>query len=145
MYFFITARKRSLGQGNVFTGVRLSVILSMGGRGGPCIMSLLVWLPGPMFLQGGLRDRDTPLEGDPSDRDPPPPRTVKNGKYASYWNAFLCKPLFCIKWNIIETVEDFVSAISAGSSRALGVNKPYYYHYNPIESCAHAQCVLIAV
>ena len=41
----ITTRKRSLGQGNVFTRVCHSV-----HKG-----SLTVWLPGPMFLLGGLR------------------------------------------------------------------------------------------
>ena len=45
----ITARKRSLGQGNVFTRVCHSV---HGGEGGLCMMSLPVWLPGPMFLPG---------------------------------------------------------------------------------------------
>ena len=46
-YIVITARKRSFGQGNVYTGVCLS-------RGGLCMMSLPVWLPIPMFLIGGL-------------------------------------------------------------------------------------------
>ena len=41
---------------------------------------------------------------------------------------------------MLETVEDFVSAISAGSSRSLSVNEPYYYHYSRIESCTYAQC-----
>ena len=45
-----TARKHSLGQGNIFTGV--SVILSMGGEGVLCMMSLPVWLPSPMHLLG---------------------------------------------------------------------------------------------
>ena len=43
-----TARKRSLGQGNIFTGVCLS-------RGGLCMMSLPVWLSGPIFLLWGLQ------------------------------------------------------------------------------------------
>ena len=42
---FITARKRSLGKGNVFRGVCLSTE-------GLCMMSLPVWLPGPMLLLG---------------------------------------------------------------------------------------------
>ena len=37
----------SLGQGNIFTGVCLSI-------GGLCMVSLPVWLSGPMFLLGGL-------------------------------------------------------------------------------------------
>ena len=79
-----TARKRSLGQGNVFTPVCHSA--HGGGGGGLCMISLLVRLPGPMFLRGvsvsvpmflpgGLPDRD-PLgqryPGQrPPDRDPP--------------------------------------------------------------------------
>ena len=46
----VTARKRSLGQGNVFIGV-----YSQTSGGGLCMMSLPVWLPGPMFLLGGSR------------------------------------------------------------------------------------------
>ena len=58
-YFkFFTARRQSLGQGNIFTGV----CLSTGGRGFP--------------------DRE------------PPPCMVKNGRYASYWNAFLLNVVF---------------------------------------------------
>ena len=45
-----TARKRSLGQGNVFTRMCHSV----HGGGGLCMMSLPVWLPGPMFFLEGL-------------------------------------------------------------------------------------------
>ena len=47
-----TARKRSLGQGNVFTPVCHSA--HGGGGGGLCMISLLVRLPCPMFLGGGL-------------------------------------------------------------------------------------------
>ena len=46
-----TLRKRSLGQGNIFTGVCQSFCPRGGGR---LMMSLPVWLPGPMFLPGGL-------------------------------------------------------------------------------------------
>ena len=45
----ITASKRSLGKGNVFTGMCHSV-----HGGGLCMMSLPVWLTGPMFLPGGV-------------------------------------------------------------------------------------------
>ena len=44
----ITARKRSLGLGNVFTHVCHSV-----HKMGLCMTSLSVWLCGPMFLPGG--------------------------------------------------------------------------------------------
>ena len=46
----ITVRKRSLGQGNVFK----SMYQSFCSQGGLCMMSLPVWLPGSMFLLGGL-------------------------------------------------------------------------------------------
>ena len=49
----ITAREQSLGQGNISEAY---VILSMegvvGDGGGLCMMSLPVWLHGPMFLPG---------------------------------------------------------------------------------------------
>ena len=45
---FITSRKGSFGQGNIFTDVCLST-----GGGGVCMMSPPVWLPGVMFLPEG--------------------------------------------------------------------------------------------
>ena len=69
----ITARKRSLRQGNVFTGV----CLSMGGE--------------------VLPDRDLPWTDTPWTE---PPRMVKSGQYASYWNAFLLQhaiKIYCPK------------------------------------------------
>ena len=83
------------------------------------MMSLRVWLPGPMFLQGGLYLwSHVPskgslsgglcpgslcpgglcqgvcvggsLSGRPPNRDPPPPNW-ESGQYACYWNAFLFK------------------------------------------------------
>ena len=84
--------------------LHMSVILFTRGL---CMMSLPVWLPGPMFLLGvyvsgpmffrgslssgmslcvgflsGRGVGKTPWTGTPS-------RTVKRGRYASYWNAFL--------------------------------------------------------
>ena len=56
---------RSLGQGNVFTGVCHSV------HNGICMMSLPVWLLGPMFLLGGFSLTDTPLDRDPPRERPP--------------------------------------------------------------------------
>ena len=85
-----TARIRSLEQGNVFTGVFLSV-----HRGGLCMMSFLVWLPGPMYIRGVSVWSHVPsvwvsLTETPMDRDPPrDPPTAKSGHYAYYWNAFL--------------------------------------------------------
>ena len=112
--FIFNAHKRSLGQGNVFTGMCQSFCSQ--GAGGLCMMSLSVWLTGlgvsvsgPMFLlegslSGGLRlgdvslaetclDRnpppqtETPLDRDPLDRDTlgqRPSITVMSGWYASY-------------------------------------------------------------
>ena len=53
-----TTRKRSLGQGNVFTRGCHSV------RGGClCMMSLPVWLPGPMFLSRGVSIQGVSVRG----------------------------------------------------------------------------------
>ena len=94
--FFSTARKRSLGQGNIFSNMRLTV----RGGGGLCMMSLHVWLPGPMFLPGegapcawshvpwmggGVSVQGGLCQGDSSGQRLP--HTVKGGWYASYWNT----------------------------------------------------------
>ena len=51
LYFkFFTARKRSLGQGNVFT----RIFHYLNRVGDLCIMSFPVWLYGPMFLPRDL-------------------------------------------------------------------------------------------
>ena len=50
-----TVRKGSLGQGNVLLA---SIILFKTEVWDLCMMSLPVWLPGPMVLLGGLPDRD---------------------------------------------------------------------------------------
>ena len=85
----ITARKRSLGKGNVFT--RLS-FCSWEGSLYDVTSCLAAWshvpsgvgvsVSGPMFLLGGLRET-------PGQRPPPLPRTLKSGQYTYYWNAFL--------------------------------------------------------
>ena len=99
-----TARKRSLGQGNVFTGVCLStggLCPSMHQRsldqgvcpGGLCTgVSVQGGLcPGGISVQGvsvwGYLSREGLCQGDPLDRDPP--CMVTSRQYASYWNAFL--------------------------------------------------------
>ena len=56
VYYFY-CRKRSLGQGNIFTGVCLST------GGGDSMMSLPVWLPGPVLLLGGSASRRVCLQG----------------------------------------------------------------------------------
>ena len=112
--FIFTAHKRSLGQGNVFTGMCQSFCSQ--GAGGLCMMSLSVWLTGlgvsvsgPMFLLEGSLSRgslsggclpgrdlpgqrpppqtETPLDRGPLDRDTlgqRPSITVMSGWYASY-------------------------------------------------------------
>ena len=82
-----TARKRSLGQCNIFTSICHSV------HGG-----------------GGLPHRD-PLNRDAPGQRPPQtetiPRTVKSGRYASYWNAFLLS-LFLVH-AVTSFAESFIS------------------------------------
>ena len=80
-----TVRKKSFGQGNVFR----SVCHSIHWRGGLCMMSLSIWLSGPMFLLGGLCpggslfwERGSLSRGDPH-------QNQKSRRYASYLNAFL--------------------------------------------------------
>ena len=103
----ITARKRSLGQGNIFTSVCQEFCsrggcLLLGGclvRGG-LVLGGAVWFRGEVpaprgCLVGGVlvRGAQTPhsrgkLRGiRPS--PPPPPDGYCCGRYASYWNAFL--------------------------------------------------------
>ena len=59
------------------------------------MMSLRVWLVGEgggVSVQGGHCP-----EGSPSGR---PPCTVKSGRYAPYWNLFLCKLFLRLRNNI---------------------------------------------
>ena len=88
---FFTARKRSLGQGNIFAPVCHSV------QGGTC--------PGtPTPQQVQLPGRYSPPAGTPPGRYTPqagtPPAAMHagirstSGRYASYWNAFLLFFLF---------------------------------------------------
>ena len=55
----ITARKRSLGQGNVFT----PVCQSFCSRGDLYMLPLPVFLPGPMFLPGGVPVQGASIQG----------------------------------------------------------------------------------
>ena len=78
-----TARKRSLGQGNVFTGVCLSTgeVPGPGGWRG-CLLpggvpALGGGVPAPGGLVWGVPGGDLPPDG------------YCCGRYASYWNAFL--------------------------------------------------------
>ena len=84
----ITARKRSLGQGNMFTGVCLS---TGGAWSGGVAWSMgrgcLVW--GVPALGGGVPDPGGV---------PPSPNGYCCGRYASYWNAFLFTHDFCVEF-----------------------------------------------
>ena len=80
----ITARKRSLGQGNIFTPVCHSVhsggAWSGGGSSGP---------GGCLVLWRGLLPGVVPGPGGCLVETPRPPDGYCCGRYASYWNAFL--------------------------------------------------------
>ena len=90
--FLITARKRSLGQGNIFTGMCQS--FCPWGSLYAVTSCLAAWshapsrgvsVPGPMFLQGSLsRGCLCP----PQDRDLHS-HTVRSGLYPSHWSVFL--------------------------------------------------------
>ena len=80
-----TARKRSLGQDNVFRSVYLST-----GRGGYLDD---VTSRGGVFVQGGVSVQGSLCLGGLCPGESLSwskiPRTVKSGRYVSYWNAFL--------------------------------------------------------
>ena len=54
-----------------------------------CVMSLPAWLPGPMFLPGGVC-----LLGGEGWHTPGTDIGYQSGRHASYWNAFLCCKCF---------------------------------------------------
>ena len=92
-YIIITARKRSLGQGNVFTGMCHS-FCPQGRVGFPaCITG---YMTGGCLPPGGSASSRWGGGGLHPGADPPPPRYMGyyeiwsiSGQYASYWNAFL--------------------------------------------------------
>ena len=112
-YAIVTARQRSFGQGNIFTGICLSIgegvsmtetPLDRNPPGQRTPGQRPSWTETPRDPQTenptwteapGQRTPCTKTpSGDrpPRDRDLPwteTPRTVKSGRYASYWNAFL--------------------------------------------------------
>ena len=100
-YVRITARKRSLVQGNIFTPVCHSV------HGGVCLSACRDTTP---------RTRHTPLDPAPQTRHPclPRPDTPRacweirstRGRYASYWNASLYHNIFTIHWDSFSFCSD---------------------------------------
>ena len=98
----ITARKRSCGQGYVFTSVCHSV-----NEGGVCLSACwdtTPWEQTPPRADTPLSGADTPLPGadthtpgadTPQEQTPNSPREADSGirsmsgRYASYWNAFV--------------------------------------------------------
>ena len=92
----ITARKRSLEQGNVFTRVCHSVH-GVSVQGGLCpggSRSRGLCTGGWVSVQGGLSSRGSLSRGEGFCQEYPP-CMVKSGRYASYWNAFLFCEMFC--------------------------------------------------
>ena len=94
--FFITARKRSLGQGNMFTGVCLST-WGVPAPGVPALGEcLILGVPGlgRCLLLGGCLLRWVWSKGDACSQrvclvETPPPDGHCCGRYESYWNAVL--------------------------------------------------------
>ena len=101
---------KSLPPANEVWGKVMFSQVSVRGEGGLCMMSIPVWLTGPMFLLevsllrgylsrgifvygvsgGGRRfvQRRDSVQGSPW-TETPLPCTVTSGLYASHWNAFL--------------------------------------------------------
>ena len=97
--FIFTARKRSLGKGNIFTGICLSTAGSLYDFTS-CLAAWSMFLltgrslclvPYSFCGEGGSVQGSLPDRVAPGHR---PPCTVKSGRYASYWNAFLFS---CVK------------------------------------------------
>ena len=96
-------------------------------RGGLCMMSLPVWLPGLIFLLvglcpgglclgslsrgdlcrgsllGGSLSREDLCRGGGGSLSGGPPRMVKSGRYLSYWNAFLLLIIFVVQQKYLFT------------------------------------------
>ena len=60
-------------------------------NGGLCMMSLPVWLPGPMFLLESLSREGGFCRGGGGICRYTTPRIRKRGAFSSYWNVFLYK------------------------------------------------------
>ena len=99
--FLITARKRSLGQGNIFRSVCQEFcprgrVLPPGEGGASSWRGCLL---------GGGELVETPRDG------------YCCGRYASYWNAFLFSQYFCSKIKQVFTCFEPVFTITPNSSK----------------------------
>ena len=91
---FFTARKRSLGQGNIFISVCQEFCPRGGGGGwvrgvhgpGGCMVPGVCMVPGGPWSRGGLV---LGVHGPVGVPGGPPPDGYCCGRYVSYWNAFL--------------------------------------------------------
>ena len=81
-----TTRKRSLGQGNMFTGVCLSTGGMVWSWGGACLGGVPV-PEGGACSGGGYLLQGVPAPGGCLVETPP--YGYRCGRYTSYWNAFL--------------------------------------------------------
>ena len=96
---FITARKRGLGQGNVFTGVCLSTgeFVYLWVQGGVCLCvqgCVCLWVWGCAHPPPGHPKTHTPYTHTPDtqtslDTHAHAHTRSRGGRYASYWNAVL--------------------------------------------------------
>ena len=101
-HHLFTARKRSLGQGNIF---KACVIASVHRGEGVCPPTPIECIPPWQADSSGCTHppgwadpqadphgwEDPPLDAVPTGR--PPRDTSKSGRYASYWNAYLLKSI----------------------------------------------------
>ena len=98
----------SVGKGKICVGVgqcehTISVPLLLRGRS--CGKVMFLHLSVILFTGGGL------CQGDPL-----PPRIVKSGRYASYWNAFLSDNVFLFQ--AVNTKSEVTSTFCCAGTRA---------------------------
>ena len=83
------------------------------------MMSLPVWLPGPMFLPGVCVQRVSVWGASvQSGLCRETPQNQKSGRYASYWNAFLFgKIIPCVK--ILVYIRTFIIFLIKSAKKVL--------------------------
>ena len=127
MGFIITARKRSLGQGNMFTGVCLCTgggVCSRGVHGpgeGVCSRE------GGGLLQGGCLVET--------------PGGYCCGRYASYWNAFFVFTVFLLLFSGKAGVRrgNWIRHISSGNRNGRTLPVQDQRHHRQSRGCFHIQ------